>query len=152
MQGFIRRLKTLSTSTRQYSSNSYPGLFGRIGCREEYFTTSYDHFRISHCFWREPSGIFCTFISEGRMFPTLKTLDLTTHKGEDHMLSCNSFVFEIGNGAKNALDLFATGSCTWPVCLDLGGTNNSFWKWGFKVPDMKPEPFPLGSFTRWIIS
>ena len=86
MQGFIRRSKTLSKSTRQYSSNSYPGLFGRIGCREEYFTTSYDHFRISHCFWREPSGIFCTFISEGRMFPTLKRLDPTTHKGEDHLI------------------------------------------------------------------
>ena len=43
------------------------------------------------------------------MFPTLKRLDPTTHEGEDHMLSSNSFVFEIGNGAKNALDLFATG-------------------------------------------
>ena len=164
MQGFIRKLKTLSTSTRQYSSNSYLGLFGRIGCREEcwqfqglvevieYFTTSSDHFRMSHCFWREPSGIFCTFISEGRMFPMLKRLDLTSHKGEDHMISSNSFVFEIGNGAKNALDLFATGSRTWPVCLYLRGSSNSFWKWGFEVPDMKLETFPLGSFTCWIIS
>ena len=112
--------------------NTYPGLFRRIDCRKEwwqfqilieiikYFTTYFDYLRMSHCFWRESGRIFCTFISEGRMFPMLKRLDPTTHKGEDHMISSNSFVFEIGNGAKNALDLFATGSCTWPVCLDLG--------------------------------
>ena len=124
MQGFIRRLKTLSASTRQYSSNSYPGLFGRIGCREEcwqfqglvkvieYFTTSYDHFRMSHCFWQKSGGILCTFISEGRMFPMLKRLNPTTHKGKNHMITSNSLVFEISNGAKNALELFATWSCT----------------------------------------
>ena len=124
MQGFIRRLTTLSTSTRQYSSNSYLGLFGRIGCREEcwqfqglvkvieYFTTSLDCFRMSHCFWQKSGRILCTFISEGRVFPVLERLDPTTHKGEDHMITSDPFVLEISNGTKDALDLFATRSCT----------------------------------------
>ena len=134
--------------------NTYPGLFGRIDCREEcwqyqrlveiteYFTTSPDCFRMSHCFWRESSGIFCTFISEGRMLPMLKRLNPTTHKGKDHMITSDSFVFEIRNGS------LATRSCTRPVCLNLGGASNSFWKRRFEVPDMKPETLPLGSFTR----
>jgi len=143
--------------------NTYPGLFGRIDCREEcwqyqrlveiteYFTTSPDCFRMSHCFWRESSGIFCTFISEGRMLPTLKWLNPTTRKGKDHMVTSNSFVFEICNGSKDTFDLIATRSCTRPVCLDLGGTSNSLWKWRFEVSNTKLETFPLGSFTRWII-
>ena len=82
----------------------------------------------------------------------LERLDPTAYKGEDHMITSDSFVFEIGNGAKNTLDLLATRSSTRPVFLDLGGARNSFWKWRFKVPDMKLEFFPLSPFTRWIIS
>ena len=78
----------------------------------EYFTTSLDCFGISHCFWREPGGILCTFISEGRMFSMLERLDPTSHKGEDHMITSDSFVLEIGNNMKNVLDLFATKSRT----------------------------------------
>ena len=104
--------------------NTYPSLFGRIDCREEcwkfqvlvevveYLATSLDCFRVSHCFWRKSGGILCTFISEGRMFPMLERLDPTSHKGEHYMITSDSFVFDISNGAKDALDLFATGSCT----------------------------------------
>jgi hypothetical protein len=42
------------------------------------------------------------------MFSMLERLDPMSHKGEDHMITSNSFVLEIGNGAKDALDLFAT--------------------------------------------
>ena len=140
--------------------NTYPGLFRRIDCREErwqyqglveiikYFATSSDYSRMSHCFWRESGGIFGTFISEGRMLPMLKRLNPTTHKGKDYMIASNSFVFEFCNGAKNTFDLIATRSNTRPACLDLGGASNPFWKWRFEVPDMKPETFPLDSFTR----
>ena len=141
----------------------YPGLFGWIDCRKEcwqyqgpveivkYFATSSDYFRMSHCFWRESGGIFGTFISEGRMLSTLKRLNSTTHKEKDYMIASNSFVFEFCNSAKNTFDLLATRSCTRLACLDLGGTSNPFWKWRFKVPNIKPETFPLGSFTCWII-
>jgi len=96
--------------------NTYPGILGRINCRKgcwqfqrlveviEYFTTSLDCFAIRHCFWREPGGILCTFISEGKMFSMLERLDPTSHKGEDHMITSDSFVHEIGNGAKDAVD------------------------------------------------
>ena len=144
--------------------NTYPRLLGWIDCREEcwqhqrlveiikYFATSSDYLKMRHCFWRESGGVFCTFISEGRMFSTLKRLNATTHKGKDHMVTSNSFVFEICNGSKDTFDLLATRSCTRLVCLDLGGASNSFRKRRFEVPDMKPETFPLDSFTRWIIS
>ena len=142
---------------------TYPGLFRRIDCREErwqyqglveiikYFATSSYYFRMSHCFWRKSGGIFGTFISEGRMLPMLKRLNPTTHKGKDYMIASNSFVFEFCNGSKYTFDLIATRSCTRPVCLDLGGTSNSLWKWRFEVSNTKLETFPLGSFTRWII-
>ena len=96
----------------------------RIGCREEcwqfqrlvevieYLTTSLDYFKMSHCFWRKSGRILCTFISEGRVFSVLERLDPTTHKGEDHMITSDPFVLEIANGTKDALDLFATSSCT----------------------------------------
>ena len=141
----------------------YPGLFGWIDCRKEcwqyqgpveivkYFATSSDYFRMSNYFRRESGGIFCTFINEGRMLSTLKRLNPTTHKGKYHMITNNSFVFELCNGSKDTFDLLATRSCTRPDCLDLGGASNSFWKWRFEVPNMKPETIPLGSFTRWII-
>ena len=85
-----------------------------------YFATSSDYFRMCHCFWRESGGIFGTFISEGRMLPTLERLNPTTHKGKDDMVTSDSFVFEIRNGSKDTFDLLATRSCTRPVCLNLG--------------------------------
>ena len=117
-----------------------------------FITTSSDYLRVSHCFGGHSGGVLCTFISESRMFSMLKRLDPTAHKGEDHMITGNSFVFPTGNGFKNALDLLATRSSTRPVFLDLGGARNSFWKWRFKIPNMKPITLPLGSFTCWIIS
>ena len=139
--------------------NTYPGLFRRIVCREEwwqyqrlveiikYFTTSSDCFRMSHCFWRESGGIFCASISEGRMFPTLKRLNPTTHKGKDYMITSNSFVFEFGNGAKNTFNLFDTRSYTRPACLDLGapatlsGSGDSkFSTWNQKLFHSIPLP------------
>ena len=79
--------------------NTYSSIFRRIDCRKncwqfqrlveiiEYFTTSPDYFRMSHCFWRESGGIFCAFISEGRMFPMLERLNPMTHKGKDYMIT-----------------------------------------------------------------
>ena len=119
--------------------NTYPGLFGRIDCREEcwqyqrlvkiieYFTASSDCFRMSYCFWRKSSGIFCAFISEGRMFSKLERQDPTTYKGKDYVITSNSFIFHMSNGSQDA----ATRSITRSAILDLGGTRNSFWKWRF---------------------
>ena len=42
------------------------------------------------------------------MFSKLERLDPTAYKGEDHMITGNSFVFSICNGSKDALDLLAT--------------------------------------------
>ena len=81
----------------------------------------------------------------------LKRLDPMAHKGKDHVISGNSLVFHLCNDSKEALDLLATRSHTHLVFLDLGGVRNSFWKWRFKVPDMKLEFLPLESFTCWII-
>ena len=111
-----------------------------------------NYFRMSHHLRRESGGIFCTFISEGRMLPTLERLNPTTHKGKDDMVTNDSFVFEIRNGSKDTFDLLATRSCTRLVCLNLGGASNSFWKRRFEVPDMKPETFPLSFIAHWIIS
>ena len=88
------------------------------------------------------------------MFPTLKRLNPTAHKGKDYMIASNSFAFEFCNGAKEktTFNLLATRSSTRPAFLDLGGANNPFWKRGFKVPNMEPELLPLNSFTRWIKS
>ena len=122
---FIYKYSTVFLST-------YSGFLGRIGCPEEYwklqgfvkvveyFATSSDYLRLSHRFRGHSGRILCTFISEGRMFSMLERLDPTTHKGEDHMVTGNSFVFPTGNGFKNALDLFATRSYTRPVFLNLG--------------------------------
>ena len=85
------------------------------------------------------------------MFPKLKRLDPTAYKGEDHMITGDSFILPFCNGFEDALNLLATRSITRPIFLDLGGTRNSFWKWRFKVPDMKLETFPLDSFTRWFV-
>ena len=82
----------------------------------------------------------------------LQRLDSTAHKGENHVISSNSLIFHLCNDSTEALDLLATRSFTCPVFLDLGGTGNPFWKWRFKVPNMKLEFLPLGSLTRWIIS
>ena len=81
------------------------------------------------------------------MFPKLKRLDPTAYKGENHMITGDSFIFPFCNGFEDTLNLYATRSITRPVFLDLGGTRNSFWKWRFKVPDMKAEFLPLESFT-----
>ena len=86
------------------------------------------------------------------MFPKLKRLDPTAYKGKDYVITSNSFIFHMSNGSQDAVNLLAIRSITRPAFLDLGGTRNSFRKWRFKVPDMKPEFFPLGFFTRWIIS
>ena len=56
----------------------------------------------------------------------LERLDPTSHKGEDHMITSDPFVLEIANGTKEALDLFATRSCTRPARLDLGGPHQLF--------------------------
>ena len=126
--------------------NTYPGLFRRIDCTEEwrqyqrlveiieYFTTSPDYFRMSHCFWRESSGIFCTFISEGRMLPTLKRLNQTANKGKYHMVTSDSFVFKICNGSKDTFDLLATRPYTRPVCLDLGAPGTLSGRRDLKFP------------------
>jgi len=85
--------------------STYSGFLGRIGCPEEYwklqgfvkvveyFATSSDYLRLSHRFRGHSSRILCTFISKGRMFSMLEMLDPTAHKGEDHMVTGNSFVF-----------------------------------------------------------
>ena len=137
-QGFVRRSKTLTTSTRQCFPNTYPCILGRILCPEErwklqrlvkvveYFAASLDYFRLSHWFWRHSSRILCTFISEGRMFPKLKRLDPTAYKGEDHMITGDSFILPICNGSEDALNLLATRSITRPVFLDLGGHQELF--------------------------
>ena len=85
------------------------------------------------------------------MFPKLERLDPTAYKGEDHMITRESFIFPFRNGFEDALNLLTTGFITRPVFLDLGGTRKSFWKRRFKVPDMKPEFLPLECFTCWII-
>ena len=56
----------------------------------------------------------------------LERLDPTAHKGEDHMITGDSFVFPTCKGSKDALDLLATRPCTRAVLLDLGGTRDSF--------------------------
>ena len=50
----------------------------------------------------------------------LERLDPTAYKGEDNMITGNSFVFSICNGSKDALDLLATRPGTRPVLLDMG--------------------------------
>ena len=114
--------------------NTYPGLFGWVDCREEcwkyqrlieiikYFAASLNYFRTSHCFCRQSGGILCAFISEGRMFPTLKRLNSTTNKGKDYMITSNSFVFEFGNDAKNTFDQLAW---TWGAPTTLSGSGDS---------------------------
>ena len=144
-------------------SNSYSCLFRWIDCRKEcwqpqsvvevvkYLAASFDYLSTRYCLWSKPGGIFYTFIYEGRVLPTLQGLDPTTHKGKDHMVACNSFVLGRCNGIKKTLNLAATRSSTRPACLNLGGARNPFWKWRFKVPNMKPETFPLNSFTRLFV-
>ena len=54
------------------------------------------------------------------MLPMLVRLDPTAHKGEYHVISSNSFAFQLRHDSKDALDLLATRSYTRPVFLDLG--------------------------------
>ena len=68
------------------------------------------------------------------------------------MISSDSFVLDSGNNTKNTFNLLTIRSFTRLAFLDLGDASNSFWKWGFKVPNMELELLPFGSFTRWIIS
>ena len=117
----------------------------------KYFATPSDYLSTRHRLWSKPGGILYTFISEGRMLSMLQGLDLTTHKRKDHMIASNSFILGCCNGIKKAFYLAATRSSTRPACLDLEGARSSIWKWRFKVPDMKPETFPMDSFTRWLI-
>ena len=83
----------------------------------------------------------CAFISKGSLLTALERLDPTAYKGKDHMITDDSFIFQMSNGFEDALNLLATRSTTRPVLLDLGGTRNSFWKWRFKISDMKPDFF-----------
>ena len=89
--------------------DTYPGILGWIDCREEcwqhqrlveiikYFATSSDYLRMRHGFRRESGGVFCTFISEGRMFSTLKGLNSTNHKGKYYMIPSSSFALHPSN-------------------------------------------------------
>ena len=127
-----QKIKTLITSTRRCFFNTYPCIFGRIlGPEEywklqrfvkiiEYFTTSSDYIRMCHWFWWHSGSILYPFISEGWMLSILERLNPMAHKGEDHMIPGNSFVFHFCNDSKEALDLLATRSYTCPVFLDLG--------------------------------
>ena len=153
----------LTTSTRHGFQNTYPSILGRILCPEEcwkrqrlvevveYFAASLDYFRLSHWFWRHPSGVLRAFISKCRMLSELERLDSTTNKGVDHMISSDSFALDSGNNTQNDFNLPATRSFTRPAFLDLGGASNPFWKRGFKVPNMESKLLPFGSFTHWII-
>ena len=66
------------------------------------------------------------------------------------MISSDSFVLDSGNNTKNTFN--STRSFTRPAFLDLRDASNSFWKWGFKVPNMESEFLPFGSLTRRIIN
>ena len=143
--------------------NTYPGILGRIAYPEErwksqglvkvveYLAAPSYYLRMIHRFRGKSGWIFYTFISEGEMLSILQGLYSTTHKGEHHMISDNSFLLQRCKSVKEACYLTATRTGTRPACLDLGGTRSSLRKWRFKVPDMKPEFLPLESFTRWII-
>ena len=128
---FIYKYSTVFLST-------YSGFLGRIGCPEEYwklqgfvkvveyFATSSGYFRLSHRFRGHSGRIFCTFISEGRMFSMLERLDPTAYKRKDYMIASNSFIFQVSNGFQEAVNFLATRSKTRPVFLDQGGIWNSF--------------------------
>jgi hypothetical protein len=128
----------LTASTRHGFQNTYPCILGRILCPEEhwklqrlvevveYFAAPLDYFRLSHWFWRHPSGVLYAFISKGRMLSELERLDSSTNKREDHMISSDSFVLDNDNNTKNAFNLLATRSFTRPVFLDLGGRQQLF--------------------------
>ena len=156
MQEFIKRLKTLSTSTRQHSSNSYLDLFRAAEKSADSFrdlsklSSTLQHL-LTASEWAIASGesLVGSFVPSYR-----KAGCFRCWRGWIQRLTKEKTTWSPVTPLflKLALDLFATGSCTWPVCLDLGGACNSFWKWRFKVPDMKPETFPLSSFIRWIIS
>ena len=112
----------MSTSTRQRDSKLTQVFSGGLTAEKSVgsfrdlskLSSNLQHLLMAsgHCFWREPGGILCTFISEGRMFSMLERLDPMSHKGEDRMITSDSFVLEIGNNMKNVLDLFATRSLT----------------------------------------
>ena len=50
----------------------------------------------------------------------LERLDPMAYKGEDHMITGDSFIFPFGNSFEDALNLLATRSITRPGFLDLG--------------------------------
>ena len=95
---FFRRSKMLTTSTRHGFQNTYPCIIGRILCTEErwkrqrlvevveYFAAYLNYFRLSHWFWRHPSGVLRAFISKCKMLSELERLDSTTNKGVPHDL------------------------------------------------------------------
>ena len=143
--------------------DTYPGILGRNSCPKEhwksqglikvveYLTSPSYYLRTRHRFRGKFGWIFYTFISEGEMLSILQGLYSTTNKGEHHMVSSNSFLLQRCKSVKEACYLTTTKTSTRPACLDLGGTRSFLRKWRFKVPDMKPETFPLDSFTRWLI-
>ena len=122
----------LTTSTQQCFPNTYPCILRRVFRPEEcwkfqrlvevveYFAASPNYFRLSHWFWRHSGGILCAFISEGRMLSKLERLDPTAFKGKDHIITGDSFIFQMSNGFEDAINLLATRSITRPV----------FWTWG----------------------
>ena len=129
---FVRRSKMLTTSTRHGFQNTYPCILGRILCLEErwklqrlvevveYIVAPLDYFRLSHWFWRHPSGVLHAFISKCRMLSELERLDSTTNKGVDYMISSDSFALDSGNNTQNDFNLPATRSFTRPTFMDLG--------------------------------
>ena len=152
----------LTTSTRHGFQTTYPCILGRIVCPEERwklqrlvevvenFAALLDYFRLGHWFWWHSGRILCAFISEGRMFPMLERLDPTAYKGEDPVITGNSFVFPICNGSKDALDLLATRPGTRPVLLDLGAPGTLSGSGDLKFPTWNQNflhsvPLPAGS-------
>jgi len=153
----------LTKRTRQCFPNTYPCILGRVFRPEEcwkfqrlvevveYLAASSDYFRLSHWFWWHSGGVLCAFISRQDAFKAGEAgpHGLQMKRPHDHWwllyFSNEQWLLGCIQLARHQVH-YSTSF------LDLGGTRNSFWKWRFKVPDMKPEFFPLGSFTRWIIS
>ena len=152
----------LTISTRHGFQNTYPCILGRILCPEEhwklqrlvevveYFAAPFDYFRLSHWFWRHPSGVLRAFISKCRMLSELERLDSTTNKGVDHMISSDSFALDSGNNTQNDFNLPATRSFTRPAFLFLGalatlsGSGDSkFLTWNQNF--FHSAPLPAGS-------
>ena len=152
----------LTTSTRHSFQNTYPCILGRILCPKErwkrqrlvkvveYFAASLDYFRLSHWFWRHPSGVLRAFISKCRMLSELERLDPTTNKGVDHMISSDPFALDSGNNTQNNFNLPATRSFTRLAFLDLGALATLSGSGDSKFPTWNQNffhsaPLPAGS-------